>query len=1180
MIRAASWLLVAFAPPAARAADLPEAVRNRWATETYAMASLALPDGLPDTFSVTLEHGGLPVTLDLERRILRAPAFRLRVFADGVTRAVPAPEPMTYQGIVRGDDASAVGGALTPAGLSLRIFPSLAPSWAIQPLASVDAGSPRASHLVLEGGDWPLDLGCGVDDAAVAPEMAEPGAPAAHRAQDRSRVPWDLDPRDRPAPAWCGTSGMKMAQVAFDVDQVYYRNLGSDIAAVTANVEGHLAAIDAFYARDALITYELTDLVVRTTDFYLPDATNSLLDLFRNEWNANQTAVVRDIAHLMTGQPAPGLAGLAFVGVTCNLNWCYGWSVDSSGVLGHELGHNWSAGHCHDAAPCNNMCGACLYIGPNTKDVITRFRDSRTCLDDVPPHVMPVAPYAHPDTLILSRDEAVSRLPVSADVLLNDHDANCDDVTITSFEAASARGGSVTLNAGSGPAGRDMLVYTPPCMLFAGADTFMYTIGDGSGMSSTARVSVDIGDPGLVGMWTMDDATGSVASDATGWRRDAALAGAPAWVSGRYGGALELNGVDQHGTVSPLNLAGLPVTITGWVRRTGNAASFAGIVFSRAGSTIAGLHVGDANDLRYTWSDDPATWGRSSGLVLPDGAWAFVALVVEADRATIRLDDGASWRSWENVNPHAVQRFDGVTQLGWDSTSAARHLAGALDDVRVHDAALDDAELQAMRDGSSRAVAPRPADGSYTSEDDVTLAWQPAPAAIERDVYFGTDFDAVRTATPASPEHAGRIAATSINPAGLLVEGFTYAWRVDEVVAGAPVIGDTWIFTFRGRSPRLLHYWMLDEGAGLATVDGVGGSSADLRNGAGWTTGPHGAAVALDGADDVVAAALPGGTVSELTLSAWIRTSGTPAPWAGLVFTRGGGSATGLGLRDTAELGYHWGGGQWGWSSGLAVPLDRWIFVAASVQGSSATLYVDDGTGMRSATNAAGHGVVPWTGELLIGRDPWGAARSFAGDIDDVRIHGSALGAAEIQRIRDEPSLATNPSPANGEARVAAPSALSWIGGADVLTHELYVGDAAAAVGAADPSSPEFRGSLAAQAWTPPGALLVPGRTWYWRVDQRTGSSLVQGVVWRFLLTGDVGDSLRIGKSATGSPLLTWQPIQGTESFAILRCAPPVPGECAPSIIATAAGSASSHDDMTASAPLLWYQVVATPCLP
>ena len=35
--------------------------------------------------------------------------------------------------------------------------------------------------------------------------------------------------------------------------------------------------------------------------------------------------------------------------------------------------------------------------------------------------------------------------------------------------------------------------------------------------------------------------------------------------------------------------------------------------------------------------------------------------------------------------------------------------------------------------------------------------------------------------------------------------------------------------------------------------------------------------------------------------------------------------------------------------------------------------------------NTAGHGQVPWQGELLIGRDPWGTPRSFAGEIDDVR---------------------------------------------------------------------------------------------------------------------------------------------------------------------------------------------------
>ena len=211
-----------------------------------------------------------------------------------------------------------------------------------------------------------------------------------------------LAPPSRPKTHACE---LQLAEIAFDVDNPYFVNLGGVLADVIANVEGHLATVDAHYARDVQITYSLTEIIVRESPFYFPTADDVLLVQFRDEWRANNQAVQRDIAHLMTGQPAPGLAGLAYVAVTCSQDWAYGWSVNSSGVVSHEIGHNWSSGHCHDTAPCNNMCGACLWIGPNTKDIIAGFRDSRTCLDAVSGHADPRPPTArriHPIACRLS----------------------------------------------------------------------------------------------------------------------------------------------------------------------------------------------------------------------------------------------------------------------------------------------------------------------------------------------------------------------------------------------------------------------------------------------------------------------------------------------------------------------------------------------------------------------------------------------------------------------------------------------------------------------------------------------------------------------------------------------------------------------------------------------------------
>jgi hypothetical protein len=65
-----------------------------------------------------------------------------------------------------------------------------------------------------------------------------------------------------------------------------------------------------------LITYALTHIVVRTAPFY-PDS-GDLLAQVRNEWNTNQTAVARDVVHMMRDSTAIG--GVGQLAAVCDLD--------------------------------------------------------------------------------------------------------------------------------------------------------------------------------------------------------------------------------------------------------------------------------------------------------------------------------------------------------------------------------------------------------------------------------------------------------------------------------------------------------------------------------------------------------------------------------------------------------------------------------------------------------------------------------------------------------------------------------------------------------------------------------------------------------------------------------------------------------------------------------------------
>jgi hypothetical protein len=97
---------------------------------------------------------------------------------------------------------------------------------------------------------------------------------------------------------------------------------------------------------------------------------------------------------------------------------------------------------------------------------------------------------------------------------------------------------------------------------------------------------------------------------------------------------------------------------------------------------------------------------------------------------------------------------------------------------------------------------PSPADGAVDVSQTPTLTWNAGTPAASHEIYFGTDENAVRNATAASPEYKGTKALgnESYQPNTLAWET-TYFWRVDEVNdtnPDSPWKGPVWSFTTAG----------------------------------------------------------------------------------------------------------------------------------------------------------------------------------------------------------------------------------------------------------------------------------------------------------------------------------------------------------------------------------------------
>ena len=134
------------------------------------------------------------------------------------------------------------------------------------------------------------------------------------------------------------------------------------------------------------------------------------------------------------------------------------------------------------------------------------------------------------------------------------------------------------------------------------------------------------------------------------------------------------------------------------------------------------------------------------------------------------------------------------------------------------------------------AQAPSPADGDEHVDADagsLTLTWSPPTAgpAASYDVYFGTERDAVKNATRASPEFRGNQTGLNTLRTGLLSH-LTYYWRIDAIDSlGNATRGTVWYFR-----PRHLAFPGA-EGWGRFARGGRGGSVVEVNSLADYTTG-------------------------------------------------------------------------------------------------------------------------------------------------------------------------------------------------------------------------------------------------------------------------------------------------------------------------------------------------------
>lgn len=233
----------------------------------------------------------------------------------------------------------------------------------------------------------------------------------------------------------------------------------------------------------------------------------------------------------------------------------------------------------------------------------------------------------------------------------------------------------------------------------------------GSAKSDTATVSLRVPAPGSyeaivkemnpLAYWRLGDPVGSkyaaeYVNGLYGIYTTQTLGKAGA-VKGDSDTAVGFDGA-SHVTIPGMSWSGNTVTFLCWVKPNGVQVDFTELMFQRGSQKASGLDL-VGNQVCYHWLDAAATYDYRSGLVLADGVWNLVAMVVTPSNVTFYLGDAnGRFDSAVNTATHDSAKLDGDFAIGGTISPSAttRNLNGDMDEVAIFTRALSREEIEAI----------------------------------------------------------------------------------------------------------------------------------------------------------------------------------------------------------------------------------------------------------------------------------------------------------------------------------------------------------------------------------------------------------------------------------------------------------------------------------------------------
>ena len=499
-------------------------------------------ESLPKSLSIEVSHYGESRTLVLQQSSVMSENFCIRLdYGNGRVEEHPCDGKIhTYSGYLAEDPGSSISAWVSGSGVEAMVTCSNGQCWELVPPAEVGG-----SHRIFDrqpDQELPLEEQLTVYQQKMLKQIAQPDDLIAAFALPQTVTVYE-------------------AEIGFDVSNRTFREdfkgdvngtnfapngdhgKGFENNADLANryIQSFVNDLNKRFIPDVLVKLRVGVVNIRMaagTDPYEGRSTQtSTLELFRNIWNGSDTSFgarpssTHDFAHAMIGGVGDSAAGRAWVGtITESYRYSVGGTSNGSGlnfwkgVAKHEIVHSWGGSHGdgdqlefngngthYGYAMIQNIDGTRVNSIEQGK-MLSERNSSTGGLSNIGP-ISDAEVNANPYCLLDRFDVLTSAdpQPVLLDVLKNDHDANNTPFQLESFtlykDGALARvdnaittrlGASISISEGSGPGGRDQILYTPASGV-SGTDQFLYIVRDENGRGSTGNLIVTLvsSDPGV-----------------------------------------------------------------------------------------------------------------------------------------------------------------------------------------------------------------------------------------------------------------------------------------------------------------------------------------------------------------------------------------------------------------------------------------------------------------------------------------------------------------------------------------------------------------------------------------------------------------------------------------------------------------------------------------------------------